>query len=240
MALAQASGALEDAVEYVQERKQFGKPIVDFQAVQLKLAEMAMQVEAARLLIYRAACNAEAGMPDYERPAGVPREFARHTELMFDLMTLAMQTDSTSLRTAPTDRIQKSRRMSPKASRSSLPTGAATLVAHPPANAPRTRPMQTWTPHPGVMKAFWGLHKAAIATGALDTKTKELITLAISVATRCDDCIAHHTYDALEAGATKEEIADALGVAILMGGGTSVVYATHAVEALEHFAERAS
>ena len=63
MALAQASGALEDAVAYVQERKQFGKPIVDFQAVQLKLAEMKMQVEAARLLIYRAACNAEQGMP---------------------------------------------------------------------------------------------------------------------------------------------------------------------------------
>ncbi len=63
MGLAQASGALEDAIEYVQERKQFGKPIVDFQAVQLKLAEMQMQVEAARLLIYRAACNAQAGMP---------------------------------------------------------------------------------------------------------------------------------------------------------------------------------
>ncbi len=93
---------------------------------------------------------------------------------------------------------------------------------------------------PTVMKAFWGLHKAAIATGALDTKTKELITLAISVATRCDDCIAHHTYDALEAGATKEEIADALGVVILMGGGTSVVYATHAIEAVDQFVECAS
>ena len=63
MGLAQASGALEDAIEYVQERKQFGKPIVDFQAVQLKLAEMQMQVEAARLLIYRAASNAQQGMP---------------------------------------------------------------------------------------------------------------------------------------------------------------------------------
>ncbi len=63
MALAQASGALDDAVDYVQERHQFGRPIVDFQATQLKLAEMKMQVEAARLLIYRAACNAEQGMP---------------------------------------------------------------------------------------------------------------------------------------------------------------------------------
>jgi butyryl-CoA dehydrogenase len=64
MALGQASGALEDTVEYVQERNQFGKPIIDFQAVQIKLAEMQMQVDAARLLIYRAASNAENGLPD--------------------------------------------------------------------------------------------------------------------------------------------------------------------------------
>ncbi len=63
MSLGQASGALEDVLEYVQERRQFGKPIVEFQAVQLKLAEMAMQVEAARLLVYRAAVNAEGGLP---------------------------------------------------------------------------------------------------------------------------------------------------------------------------------
>lgn len=63
MALAQAAGALEDVLEYVKERKQFGKPIVDFQAVQLRLAEMAMRVEAARLLIWRAAANAEKGLP---------------------------------------------------------------------------------------------------------------------------------------------------------------------------------
>jgi butyryl-CoA dehydrogenase len=63
MALAQASAALEDVLSYVKERKQFGKPIVDFQAVQLKLADMAMRVEAARLLIYRAAVSAEGGLP---------------------------------------------------------------------------------------------------------------------------------------------------------------------------------
>jgi alkylation response protein AidB-like acyl-CoA dehydrogenase len=64
MALSQASGALEDIVDYVQERKQFGKPIVEFQAVQLKLAEMRIQVDAARLLIYRAASDAENGLPN--------------------------------------------------------------------------------------------------------------------------------------------------------------------------------
>ena len=63
MALGQASGALEDAVAYVKERKQFGKPIIDFQAVQLRLADMHMKVEAARLLIHRVAVNFERGLP---------------------------------------------------------------------------------------------------------------------------------------------------------------------------------
>jgi butyryl-CoA dehydrogenase len=63
MALAQASGALEDVLAYVQERQQFGKPLADFQAVQMKLAEMQMEVEAARLLIWRAAVNADKGLP---------------------------------------------------------------------------------------------------------------------------------------------------------------------------------
>ena len=63
MCLGLASGALDDALAYVQERRQFGKPIVDFQAVQLKLAEMAMKVEAARLLIHRAVTRASEGFP---------------------------------------------------------------------------------------------------------------------------------------------------------------------------------
>jgi butyryl-CoA dehydrogenase len=63
MALAQASGALEETVRYVQEREQFGKHLIEFQAVQIRLAEMKMRVEAARLLIHRAACNAQNGLP---------------------------------------------------------------------------------------------------------------------------------------------------------------------------------
>jgi butyryl-CoA dehydrogenase len=66
MSMAQASGALEDVLEYVQERKQFGKAIVEFQAVQLKLAEMQMKVDAARLLIWRAAANAQDGLPSVQ------------------------------------------------------------------------------------------------------------------------------------------------------------------------------
>ncbi|MEO6985404.1 MAG: acyl-CoA dehydrogenase family protein [Paralcaligenes sp.] len=63
MSLALATSALEYVLHYVQERQQFGKPIVEFQAVQIKLAEMAMRVDAARLLLYRAVTNAQKGLP---------------------------------------------------------------------------------------------------------------------------------------------------------------------------------
>jgi butyryl-CoA dehydrogenase len=69
MALGVAAGALEQVTAYVQERKQFGKPIADFQAVQIRLAEMAMKVEAARLMIHRAAANAGTGLPDLHEAA---------------------------------------------------------------------------------------------------------------------------------------------------------------------------
>ena len=69
MALGVAAGALERVSAYVQERRQFGKPIIDFQAVQLKLGNMAMQVEASRLLIHRAAANAGHGLPDAQEAA---------------------------------------------------------------------------------------------------------------------------------------------------------------------------
>ena len=85
------------------------------------------------------------------------------------------------------------------------------------------------------MQAFGALHEASCAPGALDTKTKELIALAIAVAARCDGCIAFHTHDVLNAGASREEIAEALSVAVLMGGGPSLMYATHVVEAIEQF-----
>lgn len=75
MALAQASAALDDVTTYVQERHQFGKPIVDFQAVQLKLAEMAMQVEASRLLIWKAAVDSDQGFPSI-RASSIAKCFA--------------------------------------------------------------------------------------------------------------------------------------------------------------------
>jgi AhpD family alkylhydroperoxidase len=88
---------------------------------------------------------------------------------------------------------------------------------------------------PGPMTGFGQLHKAAIADGTLSGKIKELIALAIAVTSRCEGCIAFHTHSALKAGATRPEIFEALGVAVLMGGGPSAMYACEALEALDQF-----
>lgn len=89
--------------------------------------------------------------------------------------------------------------------------------------------------NPDVMKAFGQLHKAGSADGVLSTKMKELIALSIGVAVRCDGCIAFHTAGALKAGASREEMAEALGVAVLMGGGPAAIYSAQAFEALNQF-----
>ena len=91
------------------------------------------------------------------------------------------------------------------------------------------------TSTPGVMKAFGELGRAATPPGVLDTKTKELIALAIGVAVRCDDCIAFHTKAAIEQGATKDEILEPLPMAIYMGAGPSGMYASHALAAYDQF-----
>ena len=80
------------------------------------------------------------------------------------------------------------------------------------------------------------LHGAAFAAGALDTKTKELIALAISVAERCDGCIASHARGAAKAGATEAEVAEAIGVTLLMVGGPATVYGPRAFAAFREFA----
>ena len=88
---------------------------------------------------------------------------------------------------------------------------------------------------PGPMSGFARLHKKAVESGALDGKTKELMALAISIAVHCDGCVAYHMHDALTAGATRPEILETIGVAILMGGGPASIYAVHALDALEQF-----
>ena len=88
---------------------------------------------------------------------------------------------------------------------------------------------------PEVMKAFGALAQSALARKALDPKTKELIALGIAVAVRCDDCIGFHVKAALEQGASDDEVLEALGMAIYMGAGPSVMYASHALAAFEQF-----
>jgi AhpD family alkylhydroperoxidase len=88
---------------------------------------------------------------------------------------------------------------------------------------------------PEIMKAFSSIAQAATTSKALDAKTKELIALGIAVAVRCDDCIAFHIKAAVEQGATREEVFEALGMAIYMGAGPSVMYASHALEAFTQF-----
>ncbi len=88
MSLAIAQGALDYALEYVQERKQFGKPIIEFQAVQTRLADMAIKVEAARLLIYQAVSNASAGLPSI-RESSIAKCFAN--EIVREVAGSALQ-----------------------------------------------------------------------------------------------------------------------------------------------------
>ena len=93
---------------------------------------------------------------------------------------------------------------------------------------------------PSVMEGFGKLHHAAVADGSLDPKTKELIALGIAISVRCEGCISFHVHDALEAGASRPEIVEAIGVAILMGGGPSLMYGVEAYEALGEFEAAAS
>ncbi len=86
-----------------------------------------------------------------------------------------------------------------------------------------------------VMKSFSAIAQAALAPNALDVKTKELIAVAISVAVRCDDCIAFHVKAAVERGATREELLETLGMAIYMGAGPAAMYASHALGAFNQF-----
>lgn len=92
---------------------------------------------------------------------------------------------------------------------------------------------------PDVMKAFSGMAQAALKADALDTKTKELIALAIAVAIRCDGCVAFHAEAAMKQGATRDEVMETMGMAVYMGAGPSVMYAAQAVEAFDQFTGKA-
>ena len=81
------------------------------------------------------------------------------------------------------------------------------------------------------IKGFVALDQAAFKTNYLDAKTKELIALAVAVTTRCDGCITVHTSNALKHGATREEVGEALSVAIALNAGAALVYSTRVLDA---------
>jgi len=93
---------------------------------------------------------------------------------------------------------------------------------------------------PEAMKAFAEMGQAALAPGALNTKTKELMALAISVALRCDPCITYHASAAQRQGATREEVAEAMSLALYMGAGPSAMYAAQVLEAFDQYTEKAA
>jgi AhpD family alkylhydroperoxidase len=85
------------------------------------------------------------------------------------------------------------------------------------------------------MAGFKQLGKGAYADGVLSNKVKELIALALSVASRCDGCVAYHAMRVHQLHATREEVLETLGVAIQMGGGPSMVYGGEALRAFDVF-----
>lgn len=89
---------------------------------------------------------------------------------------------------------------------------------------------------PDTWGAFSQLHRAAVADGALPAKVKELMALVAAVVKQCDGCIAYHAKAAARRGATPEEVTEALGVALLMDGGTASVYGPRAWDAYREFA----
>jgi AhpD family alkylhydroperoxidase len=93
------------------------------------------------------------------------------------------------------------------------------------------------TGHLGV-KRFFRLDVEAYAdrseSGGLDTKTKELLGLVGSAVLRCDDCVDYHIEQCAEAGSTREEIIDALNVALIVGGSIVIPHFRHAMATLDH------
>lgn len=88
---------------------------------------------------------------------------------------------------------------------------------------------------PDVWAGFVSMHRGAMADGALDAKTKELIALAIATIDECDGCVSSHARGAARRGATDQEVAEALGVTLLMGGGPATVWAPRAFAAFKEY-----
>jgi len=86
---------------------------------------------------------------------------------------------------------------------------------------------------PDTVKGYSTLSAAGAKTNHLDSKTRELIALAVAITLRCDGCITVHTDAAIKQGASREEIAEALGVAVSVNAGAALVYSARVIDAYE-------
>lgn len=82
-----------------------------------------------------------------------------------------------------------------------------------------------------IVKGYRGLSEAGNATDLLGSKVRELIALAVAVTRQCDGCIAVHTDAAIQQGATREEIVEALSVAIAVNAGAALIFSTRVIDA---------
>lgn len=92
---------------------------------------------------------------------------------------------------------------------------------------------------PETTRGFGQLAQAATKDGVLDAKTKEMIAMALAVATRCDPCVGFHAQALVKLGGTREELNEVLGMCIYMGGGPALMYAAEALAAFDAFAQLA-
>lgn len=88
---------------------------------------------------------------------------------------------------------------------------------------------------PGPVSGFARMHASAVTPGALERHVKELMALAVAICVHCQGCIGYHVHDALDAGATREQVLETIGVAVMMGGGPALVYGAEALDALNQF-----
>lgn len=93
---------------------------------------------------------------------------------------------------------------------------------------------------PDTTRGFGALSQAAMRDGVLDKKTKELIAMALGVAARCDPCLAFHAEALVKLGCTRAELEEMLAVCVYMGGGPSLMYAAHALDAFVQYSEPAA
>jgi AhpD family alkylhydroperoxidase len=89
--------------------------------------------------------------------------------------------------------------------------------------------------HPDAGKGFSALHHATMTPGALTAKEKEFVAIAIGIHAQCSDCIGFHVRAGVKAGMTRDELAEVIGVTMMMGGGPAFMYGARALEAYDQF-----